>query len=98
MQLLLVTDRPEDWGFAKSQINIADAMQYLREENYATYKSVRVINVCESYQYQHIGYYVSLLAQARGQKIVPSVTTIQDIKSQRLANVISQEIEEDIQQ
>ncbi len=35
-----------------------------------------VVNLCRSYRYRSKGYYVSLLADARGQTVVPSVETV----------------------
>jgi glutathione synthase/RimK-type ligase-like ATP-grasp enzyme/gamma-glutamyl:cysteine ligase YbdK (ATP-grasp superfamily) len=36
-----------------------------------------VLNLCRSYRYRSKGYYVSLLADARGQRVLPSVETIE---------------------
>jgi len=60
-------------------------------------KGARVFNLCRSYRYQSTGYYVSLLAAARGHKSVPSITTIQDLKSQAIVRVVSWELEEMMQ-
>ncbi len=38
-----------------------------------------VVNVCKSYDYLSNGYYVSLLADARGLKVVPSLDQIEDL-------------------
>src|SRR4029077_19871408 len=43
------------------------------------------------------GYYVSLLAEARGHKPVPSVATIQDMKSQAIVKLAADELDELIQ-
>ena len=45
---------------------------------------MRVYNLCDSYEYQTAGYYVSLLAAARGHRTMPGVATIQDVKSRSL--------------
>ena len=47
-------------------------------------RQARVYNLCDSYGYQTAGYYVSLLAAARGHRTMPSVATIQDMKSRSL--------------
>jgi glutathione synthase/RimK-type ligase-like ATP-grasp enzyme len=44
-----------------------------------------------------MGYYVSLLAAARGHKPVPSVATIQDMKSQAIVKLAADELDELIQ-
>ena len=63
-----------EWIRADEYISSADIMQ----------KRVKVINICSSYQYQQIGYYVSLLAEARGHKILPSTSTMMDVKLPQL--------------
>ena len=40
----------------------------------------KVLNLSRSYAYQTLGYYASLLAEARGQKVVPTVSTILELK------------------
>ena len=42
-------------------------------------KNLRVFNLAGSYRYQSRGYYVSLLAEARGHKVIPGVKTIRAI-------------------
>ncbi len=46
-----------------------------------------------SYRYQSVGYYVSLLAEARGHKPLPSVSTIQDLKTPAVVKVLSEDLE-----
>src|SRR5690606_314863 len=43
-----------------------------------------VINLCRNYKYLGTGYYVSLLAEARGHKVIPSVRTINDLRRRSL--------------
>jgi glutathione synthase/RimK-type ligase-like ATP-grasp enzyme len=59
---------------------------------------VKLFNLCRSYRYQSEGYYVSLLAEARGHKPLPSVTTIQDLKSQSMIRLVADDLDEIIQQ
>lgn len=97
MQTVLVTDAPEDWHFLAPLTPIIEASDYLSNPLYHQGKSMRVINLCRSYDYQRIGYYVSLLAQARHHKTLPSVIHIQDVLNSHLSKHISQELEEEIQ-
>lgn len=57
-------------------------------------KSTRVYNLCRSYKYQSVGYYVSLLAEARGHKPLPSLSTIQDLKNPTIIRGAADELEE----
>ncbi|MGM0525126.1 MAG: RimK family protein [Pseudomonadota bacterium] len=51
-----------------------------------------IVNLCQDLSYLSTGYYVSLLAEARGQRVLPSVTTINDLNNfkhyQLLTNVL----------
>ena len=76
MQIIIVTDDVPYWSFLK-EFPIIQAEDYLKGGPYQS-KSMRVINLCRSYAYQTIGYYVSLFALAQDQKISPSIQTIQD--------------------
>lgn len=97
MQTILVTDNPSSWQFLSHLAHVVEASDYLSDEKYYQNKSLRVINMCQSYHYQTIGYYVSLLAQARDHKAIPSVSAIQDVLSNSLSKLISQDVEEEIQ-
>lgn len=97
MQTILVTDDPQYWSFLESIVPIVEANNYLLDETYHSNTSIRVINLCSSYLYQTIGYYVSLLAQARDHKAIPSALHIQDALTTSLTKQISQDIEEEIQ-
>ncbi|MGF1527433.1 MAG: RimK family protein [Candidatus Competibacterales bacterium] len=46
--------------------------------------AARVINLAASYKYLSAGYYVSLLAEARGQRVMPSIRTINDLSRRTL--------------
>jgi glutathione synthase/RimK-type ligase-like ATP-grasp enzyme len=72
-------------------------MDYLTSDRFRKMRNARIFNICRSYKYQSIGYYVSLLAAARGHKPVPSVTTIQDMKSQAMVRLAAEELDELIQ-
>ena len=43
-----------------------------------------MINLCRSYKYLGHGYYCSLLAEARGHKVIPSVRTISELTKKSL--------------
>lgn len=97
MQTVIVTDNPRGWSFLNEFAPVVHASDYLSEDEYHENKSFRVINLCQSYDYQTIGYYVSLLAQARDHKALPSVHSIQDVQNVSLSKLISQDTHEEIQ-
>ncbi|MEE4240722.1 MAG: RimK family protein [Desulfopila sp.] len=94
MSILVVIENPEDCPLDLSGAKPIAARTYLTDSSFAAMKGVKVLNICRSYRYQSIGYYVSLLAEARGHKSTPSTTTIQDMKSMGIIRLVSDEIEE----
>lgn len=97
MQTIIVTDNPENWTFLEEYAPIVRPGDYITAEEYHQNKSSRIINLCKSYQYQSIGYYISLLAQARDHKALPSVHNILDVMNLSLSKLISQDTHEEIQ-
>lgn len=84
-QLLIIVERKEDWASYFPCEDVLSAQEYL-EQNRVTPpgKRVQVINLCRSYKYLGHGYYCSLLAEARGHKVIPSVRTISELTRKAL--------------
>lgn len=80
-----------------SNTSIVTANEYITNTKYQTMKKARVYNLCQSYKYQGMGYYVSLLASARNHRVIPSVTTIVDFNNISLIKTISSELDDLIQ-
>jgi len=97
MPNLIVVDNPGDWPHAFADAEIVEARKYLTDTEYVTRRNLTVYNLCRSYRYQSIGYYVSLLAAARGHRPQPGVQTIQDLKSSVIIRSISDELDQLIQ-
>lgn len=97
MQTLIVVDDPDDWPLELPGVELVPARAYLTDPRYTDLRGAKVFNLCRSYRYQNLGYYVSLLAEARGHKPVPSVTTVQDLKSQTLIRAATDELDDLIQ-
>src|SRR5580698_6368274 len=83
-KLVIVVEKASDWGSYYPSDNVVSAQDYLKEAITADDERVQVINLCRSYKYLGIGYYVSLLAEARGHKVIPSVRTINDLRKRAL--------------
>lgn len=98
MDILVVVNNPNDWPLDIPGVDLVSAKAYLTDPAYAALRGAKVFNLCRSYRYQSLGYYVSLLAAARGHKPLPSITTIQDLKLQNMIRLASGELDELIQQ
>ena len=94
MRKLVVVNDPKEWSFHTDGVEVVAARKYLTHPAYSTLERVRVINLCRSIGYQKIGYYVSLLADARGHKPLPSIETIQNMKSQAVAPILGSEVQD----
>ena len=97
MAVLIVVEKPEIWPWEVPQATLVSARDYLADPEFVEMKRAKVFNLCRSYGYQSIGYYVSLLAEARGHKPMPSVTTVQDLKQSSLIRIVSEDIEDLVQ-
>ena len=60
-------------------------------------RQAKVFNLCRTYRHQTLGYYVSLLAGARGHRPLPSVATIQDLRQAPLLRILSEEFDDLVQ-
>ena len=98
MRNLVVVNDPKEWPFHQDGVEVVAARKYLIHPSYSTLERVRVLNLCRSLAYQKIGYYVSLLADARGHKPMPSIETIQNMKSQAVAPILGSEVQDLIDQ
>ncbi|MCE9555775.1 MAG: RimK family protein [Planctomycetes bacterium] len=97
MSTLIVANSSKDWPFQIPNVEVVDAWAYLTRPEFSDMRGVKLYNFCRSYRYQTTGYYVSLLAEARGHRPLPSVTTIQDLKNPAMARLVSEDLEEVIQ-
>lgn len=98
MQTLVVVNNPKDWPLDIKGVTVVPAKEYLMESDYSGAKGTLVFNLCRSYRYQSLGYYVSLLAAARGHRPLPSISTILDMKSLTMIRYASEDLEDLIQQ
>ena len=75
-KLSIIVDQSSDWKAYYPTEDLDTAEHYLDQ---AGLEPQRVINLCRTYKYMSRGYYVSLLAEARGHKVIPSVKALTDL-------------------
>jgi len=97
MSILVVVSNIHDWPLAVPGVTVVPARAYLTDPAYGSDRSARVFNLCKSYRYQSLGYYVSLLAEARGHKPLPRANTIEDLQSQHLVRHLVEGLDELVQ-
>ncbi|MDX1512352.1 MAG: RimK family protein [Gammaproteobacteria bacterium] len=91
---LVVLDKTDAWSAELPDLPVLSARDYLSAAAGAEKKRLRVINLCRNYEYLGLGYYCSLLAEARGQRVVPSVRTIQDLSRRSIYGAIADDLED----
>jgi glutathione synthase/RimK-type ligase-like ATP-grasp enzyme len=94
---LLVLENPKGWDLELSGVEVVAARAYLTEPRYASLKRATVFNLCRTMGYQSLGYYVSLLAAARGHRPLPSVSTLQDLRMSPILRIIGEELRQEVQ-
>lgn len=97
MPTLIVSDSIDDWQLDVANVETVDAWDYLTNPEFANRRNVKIYNLCRSTKYQSTGYYVSLLAEARGQKPLPGVIALQDLKSPAMIRFVGDELDALIQ-
>lgn len=91
---LIVVDKPSKWKLNIDDVRVVSSKKYISETEFQTNRNLRVFNLSNSYRYQSMGYYVSLLASAREHRAIPSVTTIRDFKNLSVIRSIANDVEE----
>ncbi len=97
MKKIIVVNQPENWNLGIKNIEIISSKKYLTHSEYSTLKKARIFNLCKDYSYQSKGYYVSLLAEARGHLAIPTVKNIVDLGEPKLVKIVSDEFDDLIQ-
>lgn len=94
---IIIVRNPKSWNLHIEGVKVVSSKGYITETEFQSLKNVRIFNLANSYQYQKMGYYVSLLASARDHRVIPNVTTLRDFSSQSLIRSLSGYIDDDIQ-
>jgi glutathione synthase/RimK-type ligase-like ATP-grasp enzyme len=94
MAVLVVVENPKRWPLNLPGAEVVAARDYLTDPRFSEAKRTRVFNLCRSYGYQTVGYYVSLLATARGHKPLPSVHTINELRQSAILRIVSDDLDE----
>ncbi len=82
--IYLVLDDLDNWPADFPGQGVMSFDTYLAEHPVKGQKKTRIINLCATDRYLSRGYYCSLLAEARGHKVIPAVNTLNDLASEAL--------------
>lgn len=93
---LLLVEQASDWKASFPALPVVTAREYLSQGvdhgKTTARRQVRIINLCRGYRYLSLGYYCSLLAEARGHKAIPTVGTMQELSSRDLYGLMADEL------
>ena len=97
MTALLVVENTRRWPLQLDGAEVVSAREYLVGGDWGERRGLRVYNFCRTYGYQTLGYYVSLLAAARGHRPIPTVETLQDLRLAPVVRLVSEQLEDQVQ-
>lgn len=89
-QTYIVVENAQEWAPYYPSDKVITFDQYVNQLSQAEANNavlaqakkqrVRIINLCDCSRYLSVGYYTSLIAEAREQRVIPSVKTLNDIQ------------------
>jgi glutathione synthase/RimK-type ligase-like ATP-grasp enzyme len=82
-KISIVLSHSNDWKPYHPSQDVTSVDAYLEAQEGPPSKRV-ILNLCRNYRYLSHGYYCSLLAESRGQQVLPSVSTINSLSSKSL--------------
>ncbi len=97
MSAILVVENPARWPLRLQGAEVVAARDYLVNDAWSGRRGLRIYNLCRTYGYQTLGYYVSLLAAARGHRPMPTVETLQDLRLDPVVRIVGEKLEDLIQ-
>ena len=92
----VVVDNLKDWSPYYPSQDVITFQDYLHRIHKTDSGRVRVINLSRRYKYLSTGYYCSLLAEARGHHVLPSVRTLNDVGRKSLAVLQLEDMEKQL--
>ena len=95
-KLIIVVDNVQDWTSYYPSEDLITVQDYLARSGSYDASRTQVINLCRSYRYLSNGYYCSLLAEARDQRVIPSVRTINDLRNKSIYSLDIEDLNENL--
>ena len=94
MKNLLIVSNARKWSLNIPNTQVLSGREYLTDTQWSALHGVRVFNLMHQHSYQGLGYYVSLLAEARGHKPVPNITMLRDLQTPAMIRMTSADLQE----
>lgn len=81
---LIIIENKDDWAPYFPSANVITVDDYLQSPPQSRGRRAQIINLCHSLDYLSPGYYCSMVAEARGHRVMPSIRTINDLSRRSL--------------
>ena len=81
---VILVDQPKDLPNAETPHKVITTSEYLARPRLFDMGRPKLVNLARSYGYQSKGYYASLLAEARGHRVMPTVETMLELREAKL--------------
>jgi glutathione synthase/RimK-type ligase-like ATP-grasp enzyme len=94
---LILVENANHWKPDYPNYRVVTAKEYLADTSFAAKKGLRVVNLCRSQRYLSVGYYCSLLAEARGHRVIPGVRAIQDLSYKSIYSLSTEDLDKQLQ-
>src|SRR5690606_24351362 len=102
-KIIVIVEKLKDWNSFFPAEQLMTPKEYLVDwvdppkSAPESKEKIKVINLCRNYKYLSNGYYCSLLAEARGHSVIPSVKAINDLSRSFLYNLETEDLDLAIQ-
>lgn len=102
-KIIVIVEKLKDWNSYYPVEQLMTPQDYLvnwdekRFEGKDSKERIKIINLCRNYKYLSNGYYCSLLAEARGHSVIPSIKAINDLSRSFLYNLHTEDLDNAIQ-
>ena len=93
---VILVDQARDLPNAETPHKVISTSEYLARPRLFDMGRPKLVNLARSYAYQSKGYYASLLAEARGHRVVPTVETMLELREQKLYEHALPDLEEEL--
>jgi glutathione synthase/RimK-type ligase-like ATP-grasp enzyme len=93
---VILVDQPKDFPNAETPHKVITTSDYIARPRLFGVARPKLLNLSRSYAYQSKGYYASLLAEARGHRIVPTVETMLELRETKLYEHALPELEDEL--
>lgn len=102
-KIIVIVEKLKDWNSYFPVEQLMTPQDYLVNWDENLYEAkgskerIKIINLCRNYKYLSNGYYCSLLAEARGHSVIPSIKAINDLSRSFLYGLETEDLDQSIQ-